>query len=76
MKRVVLPLKASGPRSVLNSECNFLVNPLNKIIFLLGISQKTGVTITTNMIALTQFSEVLKIAAGSNTENRFVIIFN
>lgn len=73
---IVLPLKASGPKSVLNSECSLFIILLIKILFLDGIIQNIGVKTTKNVIILTQFNEELKMAEGSNTENKLVIIFS
>lgn len=75
INRIVLPLKASGPKSVLNSACSLSVICFVIIIFLEGITQYVGVITTKNTITLTQFIEVPKMAEGSNTENKLVIIF-
>lgn len=75
INRIVLPLKASGSKSVLNSACSLSVICFVIIIFLEGITQYVGVITTKNTITLTQFIEVPKMAEGSNTENKLVIIF-
>jgi hypothetical protein len=46
------------------------------IAVLFGTSQNIGVSAIIKIKALDQFSETSKIAAGSKTENKFVIIFN
>ncbi len=64
-----------GPSNILNSKCNFLrIETKNKENFL-GISQKTGRQKVKIKIDLNQFSERFKFAAGSKTENKFVIMF-
>lgn len=73
---IVLPENALGPKRVLNSMWSLFVASLNKIRFLLGTNQKDGVKITIKTNTETQFKETPKIADGSNTEKRLVIIFS
>jgi hypothetical protein len=74
INKIVLPEKASVPRRVLNSACNFLVIDVIIILVLLGTNQKTGVIIIVNNIALAQFNGREILEEGSKTENKFVII--
>lgn len=70
------PWLDEGPRSILNSMCNFLREELIVNENFLGINQNTGrVKINTNK-DLIQFNDKFKFAEGSNTENKFVIILN
>lgn len=41
----------------------------------LGTNHKIGITITIRVIVLSQLEEEVNEDAGSNTENKFVIIF-
>lgn len=43
---------------------------------LVGLAQKEGVKIKAKIRALDQFIDTRMVEAGSNTENRFVIIFS
>lgn len=75
IKIVELPLKASGPRRVLNSMWSFIVNILSIKFILFGTTQKIGVSATNKINALIQLIENEKAAEGSKTENKLVIIF-
>jgi hypothetical protein len=64
-----------GPKSILNSKWSFFnIDTKNNENFL-GISQNTGKQKIKINKDLSQFNERFKLAAGSNTENKFVIIF-
>jgi len=75
IKIIVLPSNEVGPKSTLNSLWSFLTIILNIIDRLEGISQNIGEIININTIDLIQFLKKIIEDAGSNTENRFVIIF-
>lgn len=69
------PGNDEGPKSVLNSLCSLLITKFNIILNLLGVVQYNGAKIKINTIALIQFKGRLNEEDGSNTENKFVIIF-
>lgn len=64
-----------GPKSVLNSMWSLLTIKFKKILNLLGVTQYNGAKIKIKTIALIQFKGKLNEEEGSNTENKFVIIF-
>lgn len=69
------PWLEDGPKSILNSKWSFLrVETKNSENFL-GINQNTGRQKTNINKDLNQFNDRFKLAAGSKTENKFVIIF-
>jgi len=70
----VLPLKASGPRRVLNSEWSFKVMLFKIIEDFVGIIQNIGVNMIIIIRALVQLIDILNEAEGSKTENKLVII--
>lgn len=73
----VLPLNPLFPISVLNSLCRVINTEFHKYLIREGISQYAEGIIINPIKVLNQFSERLKIdVEGSNTENKFVIIFN
>lgn len=73
---IVDPWRADGPNNVLNSEWSLITIIFIKIFLLFEISQYEGVIIIKIVIDLSQLSDKLKLAAGSNTENKLVIIFS
>jgi len=69
------PVRAVSPKRVLNSPYNLFVIKFILLFILDEIAQKVGITIMITKYPLTQFKGKLKLADGSNTENKFVIIF-
>lgn len=61
---------------VLNSSCSVLIILIENIAFLFGMGQNTGVNIIRKIKELNQFHDILKVAVGSNLENKLVIMFN
>jgi hypothetical protein len=73
----VLPGCPEGPKSVLNSLCNVIRILFQIIWYREGINQKEHGINSSPIKVLSQFKDKLKIVVeGSNTENKFVIIFN
>ena len=76
MNLSVEPLKEEGPKRVLNSEWR-IWKTFSIIKWIrLGVNQSRGLTITNKIRLLVQLELLLIEDAGSNTENRLVIIFN
>lgn len=73
---IIRVIPFSFPISVLNSLCNTIITILIVIIYRLGIIQYIYGIIISPIIVLDQFIEVLILVAGSNVENRLVIIFS
>jgi len=69
------PLKEEGPKRVLNSLCNLFRTEDKKIADFLEESQKVGTTKLKINKELIQLIGILKLAEGSNTPKRLVIIF-
>ena len=77
IKIKVLPLNPLFPNSVLNSLCSVIIIIFHKNINREGINQNDTGIIKNPINVLNQFNENEKIEVdGSNTENKFIIIFN
>ena len=68
------PWLDDGPKSILNSRWRVDKILLIIILCLFDSTQNDGTSKIINKIDLNQFIEMLKLAEGSNTENRFLII--
>lgn len=75
IKITVEPWFEEGPKSILNSKCSFFNIDTKSIENFLGINQKTGRQKIKIISDLNQLRERFKLAAGSKTENKFVIMF-
>lgn len=77
IKIKVLPLCPVGPNRVLNSLWRVKRILFHRILYRDGINQNIEGIIINPMKVLIQLIDKLKILdEGSNTENKFVIIFN
>lgn len=77
INRNVLPLNLLFPKRFLNSLCKVKVIIVHKKVIRDGINQKDSGKIIKPKNVLSQFKDKLKIDDdGSNTENKFIIIFN
>jgi hypothetical protein len=76
IKIKVLPKCPVVPRSILNSLCKLIIILFQIILYREGINQYIDGINNRPRKVLNQFNDKLKIfVEGSNTENRFVIIF-
>lgn len=75
MNTTVDPWFDEGPKSILNSKWSFFNIETSNIENFLGINQKAGRQKLRVKRDLNQLRERFKFAAGSNTENKFVIMF-
>jgi hypothetical protein len=77
MNMNVLPLCWAGPNRVLNSLCRVSMVLFHITVCREGVSQNMGGTRISPINVLVQFRDIFKILdEGSNTENRFLIIFS
>lgn len=76
MNKKVLPLKALFPKRFLNSLCRVIITRCHRKEIREGVNQNVRGKIKIPKMVLIQLRERLKIEdEGSNTENKFIIIF-